>query len=72
MQEIHDIKENKISSDNKYYNCSKNWKSTDPTAQMEHNKHPKEDTDDMGVHGDEISYDKLCLPLPIDNPDNLS
>ena len=43
IQEICDIKGNKIPSGNKYHNGSWLLDTTSPTAQREHNKFPKED-----------------------------
>ena len=60
---------NKIPGSNKYHNNDKLPDTTDPTAQKEHNKYPKEDTDERGDScGDETSDNKWYPPLPTYSP----
>jgi hypothetical protein len=48
IQEIRDIKGDEIPSSNKYHKNSQLLDTTNPTAQKEHNTHPKLDTDGKG------------------------
>lgn len=58
IQEIHDIKANKVSRGNKY-NSRQNMKTKDLTIQKEHNRFLKDDTDGRGDScGDRIDDNK--------------
>ena len=67
IQEICDIKGNKIlGSNNKYHKLEKPPDTAGPIVQREHNRCPKGDTDETGVPDDDETNDnKLSPPISV-------
>jgi hypothetical protein len=63
IQEIHDIKDNKIPGSNKYYRDSELPDTTSSIVQREHNKSPKGDIDEMDAPYDDKTNDNKLLQL---------